>query len=380
MADTNPAEPPERVEEPEAAETVGPEGPREALEPRGETRVASEPVDPPDPPVSPVASESPAAPEPVEPVEPSDSPEPREVSESEGPMDSPGPSDSPVVPEASQSVEPSDVPDSPDSPVARKAPEPVDPPDPPEAPVAPEPSETPPPPPPRARRRPWWRSHVPFMLAAAVLAPIAFGLPWWEEHNDNVLWGAVPADAAPAADGAAALAGTRWEFLGARTGPATDMAGVTAVDAVFELTPQTGTAAERLHSDCRARAVDAGGRLWEDGAAYGTLPDYSPATGATEGGGCRSVSPQEGRFPVGEGSLLMVHFAVPRDSVSELRFEVEVATHDPADTPSYSGEEPGDPEIQATQEAVNPPEPAAVSFAYRELQRSELVRRGFIER
>ncbi|WP_461000008.1 hypothetical protein [Streptomonospora sediminis] len=221
---------------------------------------------------------------------------------------------------------------------------------------------------------------MPFMLAAAVLAPIAYGLPWWEEHNDNVLWGQVPADAAPAEDGVAALAGTRWEFLGARTGPATDMAGITAVDAVFELTPQTGTAAERLDSDCRVRAVDAGGRLWEDGAAYGTLPDYSPVTGATEGGGCRSVSPRDGLFPVGEGSLVMAHFAVPRDAVSELRFEVEVATHDPADTPSYSWEELGDPEIQATQEAVNPPEPAAVSFAYRELERSELVRRGFIER
>ncbi|MDS1269666.1 hypothetical protein RIF23_05100 [Lipingzhangella sp. LS1_29] len=214
------------------------------------------------------------------------------------------------------------------------------------------------------------------MLGIAVLLPLTLGGQWWLEQRDLSQAGTIP-PAAPLVEGTSVeLAGTHWEFLGAQA-EAEPQPGVRRVDVGFLVTPEDDVAGERLYSHCWFRAKDDQGRTWEQLYSF----DQGEDAGTTGGGSCATgdFSP----IPGGTEELLAASFEVPEEAVQDLRFEIEVATHDP-ELDIEPGADPGDlsevleefeelaVDNDPTEDGVdldaNPPRPVAASFAYREFE------------
>ncbi|WP_393916205.1 hypothetical protein [Halostreptopolyspora alba] len=223
-------------------------------------------------------------------------------------------------------------------------------------------------------RKPRWRAHLPYAVVLALLLPPALGVPWWLEYEDMSDRGIIPPEATPVSGDTARLAGSEWEYVGAVTEDLEPTPGTREVAVVFRVTPEDEVASDRLYSRCAFRAVDDRGRTWDPTVPSQPVPDDVATASGTRCAAPSGFDP----MPAGEETPLAVTFEVPEEVASDLRFEVEVATHDPeidhdmstedalAELEEYAegqrDEENGyDPDFEE-----NPPEPEAVSFPYRE--------------
>ncbi len=189
--------------------------------------------------------------------------------------------------------------------------------------------------------------------------------------------GVIEPNATPVSGDTTQLAGSEWDYVGASAEDAEPAPGVREVGVVFQVTPEDQLASERLYSHCEFRAVDDQGRSWD--AAWGTETEMGLETedvSVADGTGCAAPSGYD-PMPTGEATDLIAVFEVPEDVATDLRFEVEVATHDPEIDPDMSTEdalaeldeyaESADDEDHGNDpnREDNPPKPEAVSFPYR---------------